>query len=276
MAVEQDWAAYADQTYLATNDTVLARTNTGAGVEVPGSALFARRFLGGPYLAEGDAQIDGAAIVGTAAQGFGRMTSAGSAVYIQAGTLNTSGGSPNPIIFSNMYGGAGGPVHPLGDNVQALGLGSFRWSTIYAGTGTINTSDEREKTWRGAMTAAELVAAKRIAGELGFYQWNDAIAEKGADEARYHFGVRAQAVWAIMADEGLVDPIDEDGKPGDTPYAFLCYDEWQQSAAVLDRDDNVIAPERPAGSKFGLRLDQLSLFLIAAQEARLAALEAAA
>src|SRR3546814_7183771 len=52
-------------------------------------------------------------------------------------------------------------------------------------------------------SAAELAAAARIARELGFYCWNDAIAAKGADGARRHFGVRAQAVWAIMAEEGL-------------------------------------------------------------------------
>ena len=39
MAVEQDWAAYADQAFLAATDTLLARTAAGAGVEVPGAAL---------------------------------------------------------------------------------------------------------------------------------------------------------------------------------------------------------------------------------------------
>lgn len=34
------------------------------------------------------------------------------------------------------------------------------------------------------------------------------------------------------------------------------------------------SPARPAGNRFGLRMDQLALFLIAAQEQRLAALEA--
>src|SRR3546814_13315288 len=72
------------------------------------------------------------------------------------------------------------------DNAASLGTASIRWTLVYAASSTINTSDEREKTWRGAPTAAELAAAKRIVAELGFFQWNEAIAEKGAATARHH------------------------------------------------------------------------------------------
>lgn len=154
-----------------------------------------------------------------------------------------------------------GNVTPGADNAQAIGAAALRWSVVYAGTGTINTSDAREKAWRGAASATEIRAARRIAADLGFYQWNHAIADKGADRARYHFGIRAQAVWAIMADEGLVDPLDPAGRPGAARYAFLCWDEWTEDGAARWR--------------FGIRPDQLALFLIAAQEQRLAALEAA-
>jgi hypothetical protein len=156
-------------------------------------------------------------------------------------------------------------IYPGGDNISALGLPSNRWSVVYAVTGTINTSDAREKSWRGELGDAELRAARRIAAEIGLYQWNDAIAEKGADKARIHVGVRAQAVWAIMADEGLVDPVDKDGVPGRTPYAFLCWDRW-------DGKEDGQAP----GDRFGVRTDQLALFVAAAQEVRLTALEQAA
>lgn len=157
----------------------------------------------------------------------------------------------------------GGPLVPTADNGFDLGHAGARLGTVFAGTGAINTSDARDKRWRGGPTAAELAAATRIAGELGFYQWTDAIARKGEDGARYHFGVRAQAVWAIMADEGLIDPLDAEGRPGATPYAFLCWDMWEdEDGAACDR--------------FGIRPDQLALFLAAAQEARLAALETAA
>lgn len=178
-----------------------------------------------------------------------------------------------------------GVVQPGADNAQTFGTGSLRWSVLYAATGTINTSDERDKVWRGTASAAELRAAKRIASELGFYQWADAVAEKGG-AARYHFGACAQQVWSIMADEGLVDPV-TDGQPADAPYAFLCFDEWEATPEVpavdevLGEDGEVITPAqmavpgRDAGNRFGLRIDQLTLFLIAAQEQRLSALEAA-
>jgi hypothetical protein len=161
------------------------------------------------------------------------------------------------FVFENT-----GRFTPGADNTQALGWSSQRWSIVYAGTGTINTSDARDKQWRGDMTTAELAAAKRIAAELGFYKWLAVIEAKGEAAARLHFGARAQEVWLIMADEGLVDPLDGDGRPGSTPYAFLCWDEWESE-------------EGEQVSRFGLRLDQLALFLIAAQEQRIALLEAA-
>lgn len=157
---------------------------------------------------------------------------------------------------------AAGALQPGSDNVYDLGAASMRVRTIYAATGAINTSDARDKAWRGPLDAAERRAAQRIAGELGFYQWLDAVAEKGAGAARLHFGVRAQAVWAIMAEEGLADPVgDEEGADG-IRYAFLCRDEWQDADGVQTR--------------FGVREGQLALFLIAGLEARIAALEAAA
>ena len=192
----------------------------------------------------------------------------------------------------------GGAVRPGADNTQTLGSASFRWSVIYAGTGTINTSDARDKLWRGAADAAELRAAKRIAAELGFYQWLAKIDEIGVENARFHFGVRAQAVWAIMADEGLVDPLDEDGKPGTTPYAFLCWDEWPEvvedvmapveiPAVINEATGEEIEPARTemqptgdtvvtreAGNRFGIRPDQLALFLTAGHNEQIEAQQA--
>lgn len=111
----------------------------------------------------------------------------------------------------------GGIVRPGADNSHNLGDASFRWGTVFAGTGTINTSDEREKVWRGELTEAELRAAKRIIGELGIYQWADSFEEKGKD-ARLHFGVRAQRAFAILEDEGL----------DWWRYAWCCHDKWDE------------------------------------------------
>jgi hypothetical protein len=40
---------------------------------------------------------------------------------------------------------SGGNFRPGADNAYSLGEPSFRWSVVYAATGTINTSDERAK-----------------------------------------------------------------------------------------------------------------------------------
>ncbi|MEQ1687010.1 MAG: hypothetical protein ABL874_00370 [Sphingopyxis sp.] len=151
----------------------------------------------------------------------------------------------------------GGSVRSGSDNAYALGTASFRWNTIYLGTSPVVTSDERDKLWHGGLNALERAAALDIAAEIGLYQWHDAVAAKGADGARLHCGVRAQAVWAIMARHGLIEPIGRagrnGGKPGKTPYAFLCWDEWR------DPEDR----RRKLG-RYGVRTDQLTLFVVAA------------
>lgn len=205
-----------------------------------------------------------------------------------------------------------GHLHPGADNTANCGISGYRWANIYAANGTIQTSDERDKAWRGGPSESELRAGWRIIDELGFYQWKDAIEEKGADGARLHFGVRAQRVWAIMAAAGLVNPIGEDGRPGKTPYAFLCFDEWadefEDEVKTVRRTERVPVEEesplldakgrrarkvkyrtvtiekqqptgrkllkRAAGNRFGVRPDQLLLFLIAAQAQRQSAIEA--
>ncbi|MGQ2942933.1 MAG: tail fiber domain-containing protein [Blastomonas fulva] len=204
-----------------------------------------------------------------------------------------------------------GHVRPAADNTQNIGTAAHRWSTVYAGTGTINTSDQRDKHWRGELTAPEIRAAKRIIAELGIYQWSDAVADKGEDHARLHFGVRAQQAFAIMGEEGL----------DWSRYAWACYDQWEeqtepvmeevtvtktrtvmQPSETLDEEtgepimveveesyeDTEIRPTGEtrvtleAGDRYGIRPDQLAFWLIAAQaaiqadlDARLAALEAA-
>ena len=53
------------------------------------------------------------------------------------------------------------------DNTRTLGTGALRWSTVYAGTGTINTSDAREKTPVRPLTLDEINAAKQLSKEIG-------------------------------------------------------------------------------------------------------------
>lgn len=270
--------AHASVSSLAASDAVTVRRGSG-WVNAPLAALVYRQ-ASGQYSCQGDLGIgtDSPAarveVTGTVpnirmtaqnyndAYGFeitaGGQIDAAFKARGSTGELNISSGRSagwggsirfHTDMAERMRITAAGTVHPGSDNGQALGTSGQRWSVVYAGTGMIQTSDARDKQWRGGMCAAERRAARRILAELGFYQWTEAVAAKGADDARWHFGVRAQAVWGIMADEGLVAPIGADGVPATARYGFLCFDRWDDGGAVR--------------SRFGVRSDQLALFLIA-------------
>jgi hypothetical protein len=153
------------------------------------------------------------------------------------------------------------------DNQLSNGLAATRWTVVYAVSGTINTSDARDKRWRGALTKQELAAASDLVEEIGVYQWLESLDEKG-EAARLHIGVLAQTVGEIMDRHGL-DPH---------RYGFFCYDEWDENS-YTDVGGNEIVES--AGNRYSVRYDELALFMLAAQgqnqkalEARIAALEA--
>jgi len=146
-----------------------------------------------------------------------------------------------------------GVVRPATDNVQTLGAAANRWSVVYAGTGTINTSDEREKQQIADLDDAERRVAVAIKGLVKKYKYNDAVALKG-DDARIHVGVIAQEVIAAFAAEGL----------DATRYALLCHDTWEAEPEEVDKNGNVINPGIEAGERYGIRYDELLAFMIAA------------
>ena len=131
-----------------------------------------------------------------------------------------------------------GHFRPNTDNTQDCGGASNRFANIRAGTGTIQTSDARFKIWIGRSSEDRAAKDRRIArailDTLGWYQFTDAVTEKGPDGARWHFGARAQHVWAIVAAEGLAPPLVEvDGQllpditwTGPVAPAWLCFDAW--------------------------------------------------
>ena len=134
-----------------------------------------------------------------------------------------------------------GAAYAVNDNTMSLGGPSNRMTALYAVTGSINTSDEREKTWRGGLSDLEYAAGRAIFGELGFYQWTEEVDKKGANGARFHFGARAQHVWTIFATHGLAPKIQKDGTPekGIIPPALLCYDEWEELTESIEEDVEV-------------------------------------
>ena len=88
------------------------------------------------------------------------------------------------------------------DNFFDIGTGSTRWDDIFATNGTIQTSDRNEKQDIAALTATEMLVAKRISALFKTFRWKDKVAEKG-DNARTHTGIIAQDVQSAFTDEGL-------------------------------------------------------------------------
>lgn len=97
----------------------------------------------------------------------------------------------------------GAGFYPSYDNGWNLGGASNRWGNVYAGNGTIITSDAREKTplktIPPGVTRAVLATIKRV----GMYQWLQAVADKGKDGARLHFGPTAQILKEEFEREGI-------------------------------------------------------------------------
>jgi len=175
------------------------------------------------------------------------------------------------------------------DNTHTLGGASNRWSVVYAGTGTINTSDSREKTSVVALTADEIEASKRLGKEIGIFQWLASVDDKG-DQARHHVGMTVQRAIEIMTGCNL-DPM---------AYGFICYDKWEDAffdhpevlavdavAAVAVTEVSPVVKEvlavgaadawteqtKWAGDRYGFRTDQLNSFIAAGFNARIEALE---
>lgn len=152
-------------------------------------------------------------------------------------------------------------ICPGRDATQQLGSSSFRYSTIFASTGSINTSDEREK--QNIIKPDE--ALMRAWGRVNFrvFQFKDAVEKKGAD-ARLHVGVIAQEVKAAFESEGL----------DANRFGLLCYDEWEDeyetvevvdTPEVLNEQGEVITPAithvekrliTKAGNRYGIRYEE--------------------
>lgn len=231
------------------------RFDTGGAGTSTANAVIA----GGTSLYMGGSLIQGRAVADTAFRiqldpnngryWFGTGSLASPTTYLAGGSSTT--------IFSNAH------WDPNADNTFNLGSSGLRWGTVFAATGTINTSDEREKDWRGGLDDAEVRVARRLSKLVGIYQWKEAVEKKG-DKARLHAGVTAQSVEAAFDAEGL------DG----FAYGVLCHDEWEAQEAVIRDDGTVDRPAVAAGDRYGVRYDELWAFVAAGFESRLAALEA--
>ena len=146
------------------------------------------------------------------------------------------------------------PIYSAADGSYANGGPSNRWSVVYAVNGTIQTSDANEKTEIANLDEAEKRVATRIKGSIKKFKFKDAVADKGSDNARIHVGVIAQEVGDAFRSEGL-DP---------NKYGIFCHDEWDAQDEILTKDGQIQQPARAAGSRYGVRYDELLAFVIAA------------
>jgi hypothetical protein len=185
-------------------------------------------------------------------------TSSGSTLgrFVQQATNNAFAGV---VGIGFTYDPVNSCIRPETDGSLYLGIASTRWAQIYSTIGTISTSDAREKDWRGDLTKQELAAASDLVKEVGVYRWLAAIKDKG-DDARMHIGLLAQQVRKIMKRHKL----------DAAKYGFFCYDKWDEYPTMGEDGKDYMAP---AGDRYSVRYDELTLFMLAAQEQRLQRLE---
>lgn len=175
----------------------------------------------------------------------------------------------------NWFGSSGnvsfkGVIAPMVDNSKSIGTASFRWSQVYAATGTINTSDGRCKTDVTGIEEAERKVAQKLRAMMRKFRFTDAVDEKGGN-ARWHFGVIAQDVQKAFADEGL-DAHE---------YGLFCHDTWETEYAPVMGTKTVVDEETgveseviydtgekkvhiEGGDRYGIRYEELLCFIIAA------------
>lgn len=138
-----------------------------------------------------------------------------------------------------------GTLSPEGTNTTGtIGTPGTPWAGGYSNTAFVITSDERAKTVPEEITDAMLDAAAEV--DWCMFQYLDRVEEKGADNARWHFGAIAQRFVEAFERHGL-DPY---------RFAFICYDEWGAEAEVIGEDGEVITPSVEAGSRYGIRYEQ--------------------
>lgn len=215
------------------------------------------------------------ASIQTGASGFN------TGLVFYSGTVSVS----SAVFLNSIVLDHTGNILPGANGTQNIGSGSSRFNNIYAANGTIQTSDEREKTQISDLTDAVLDAWGDV--RFAVFAFTGAVALKGAD-ARMHTGVIAQQVVDAFAKHGL----------DASRYGLLCHDAWEEytetvtvidQEAVMDGGGNEVSPEVthtekrliPSGDRYGIRYEEALCLEAAYQrrradriEARVAALEA--
>nr|DAE54912.1 MAG TPA: tail spike protein [Caudoviricetes sp.] len=157
---------------------------------------------------------------------------------------------------------------PTATNSFNVGSAISAWAGGFTQTAFTVTSDEKHKTKPITISDAILDAWAEV--DLVQYQYLDRVEEKGVDGARWHFGVIAQRTIEAFERHGL----------DASRFGFLCYDEWdyqpeitQEIPAEYDEEGNltqeaqvlIVQPERDAGSRYGIRYEEVLVMEAALQ-----------
>jgi hypothetical protein len=234
------------------------------------------------------------------ASGFYINTSGGHTSHVAGGveTLRLQTGD------AFIYGGLHVAYHitPTQDNNFNVGAPGLRYAGIYLGNNPNVTSDADTKTEVTAFTPAEIDAARAIAKLLLKFKSKEAVAKKGPD-ARWHSGALAQSVVQELQSRNLIEAPAGGSLAIDIPYDWVGHDTWQAQPAQLEvkavaevshveeveRPDGSTAqilvidrpgvagrqaiPAIPAGELYSIRYEALLVWIAAAHEQALGALE---
>ena len=173
----------------------------------------------------------GISVSGTSAGLTGSPSITVSGVTVGSATTAVGSSGTNTTLGNNtVFVSPGTGFAPAVDNSYVLGSPSFRWTTVYATTGTINTSDARQKQQDRPLSEAERAVAVRVKGLIKTFKFNESVAAKG-DGARIHIGVYAQELADAFAAEGLLA----------TDYGMFCYDELEGTEIYGVRYEELLA-----------------------------------
>ena len=194
----------------------------------------------------------GSVAFATSAGSASTATSASTAANLSGGTLTTSsysllsstslvaiGNSSGQGVFVNGSGSFSSSI----DNTMSCGTSGFRWTTVYATTGTINTSDANQKQQIENLTDVEFAVANELKSKIKTFKFNEAVAAKGSN-ARKHVGWIAQDVQTTFANHGL----------NANDYGMFCSDEIDGKIQL------------------GVRYEELLTFISAAEDQKMTSL----
>ena len=157
-------------------------------------------------------------------------------------------------------GESGSAVHPTADNKTQLGTASNRWTTVYAKSSSINTSDERLKQDIEEIPDEVLEAWSNV--NFIQYRFIDSYEEKN-EAARIHTGCIAQDIDKVFKDANL----------SADRYGLFCYDEWNAEEEIKDENGEVLKPAREAGNAYSLRYEEALCMEAACNRKRVKKLE---